>query len=537
MTTFNVKDYGALGDNSHNDTQAFIDASTALRAAGGGTLLIPFGVYRVGLQTLAGQMGKGYAYSSVDVINISGCSKPVVIEGCGAIIRAIDNLHYGSFDPVTGNPYYPASMPFTNANYAAGAYRLVVLLNNTDSVTVRNLEIDGNNTHMIIGGGWGDKGIQLNGYGILSMNNAELLLSNIYVHHTALDGVYISQGSTQTPFTPTSARTPVTLIQVRSEYNGRQGMSWGGGSGLTAINCQFNHTGRGGVGSSPQAGVDIEAERGAIRNGLFINCEMINNVGLAMGSDSGDSADVFFNGCTFLGTTNFTMLTRKPRMHYQDCTISGMIIKPGTESPVKLPDNPVDSGMFLGNASHFSQVRFTDKLTYGGQVYAPSNSYLVNFGAGARGVQLSQCVIESTQGAAGFSYDTPTLQNCHIYQTGLQSSALRPRLLGDSVIEQPGSDYTTSGGIENRDRVMRNSAEFRLQTHGRLPQYTFRPIGATYNVRIGHAASPQDFVGTENAQRGDIVYNTAAVAGGVAGWVCVAAGAPGVWKPFATLAN
>ena len=97
-----------------------------------------------------------------------------------------------------------------------------------------------------------------------------------------------------------SPRTTATLIRVRSEYNGRRGLSWTGGNGLTAIDRQFNHTGRGALSSSPAAGIDIEAEDGVVRNGLFINCEVINNVGPGMGR-IGDSADITFQRCTFIG--------------------------------------------------------------------------------------------------------------------------------------------------------------------------------------------------------------------------------------------
>jgi hypothetical protein len=35
---------------------------------------------------------------------------------------------------------------------------------------------------------------------------------------------------------------------------------------------------------------------------------------------------------------------------------------------------------------------------------------------------------------------------------------------------------------------------------------------------------------------GDVVWNVAPSAGGKIGWVCVASGAPGDWKPFGTIA-
>lgn len=237
---FNVKDYGALGDGISNDTQAFIAASAALSAHGGGVLRIPQGVYVVGEQTLAGQLGLGYAYRSTDIISIVNCQQPVVIEGNHAVLRAAPGLRYGSFDPVSGEPYAPAAMPFIDPDYAAGAYRMLVLANNRH-VLVRDLELDGASDTLILGGGWGDLGRQLNAYGVYALNNNTLQVENVHTHHHGLDGILVSQVGT----TAQSPRTPATLIRVRSEYNGRQGLSWTGGNGLTAIDCQFNHTGRG----------------------------------------------------------------------------------------------------------------------------------------------------------------------------------------------------------------------------------------------------------------------------------------------------
>lgn len=51
---YNVRDYGARGDGSTNDTAAFQRVSRAVMDAGGGTISIPRGVYVVGRQRLAG---------------------------------------------------------------------------------------------------------------------------------------------------------------------------------------------------------------------------------------------------------------------------------------------------------------------------------------------------------------------------------------------------------------------------------------------------------------------------------------------------
>lgn len=69
-TVFNVKDYGALGDNSTNDYTAIAAAITALTANGGGVLYFPKGTYLVG--------------SSLTITNV-----PFEISGDGKIISTI----------------------------------------------------------------------------------------------------------------------------------------------------------------------------------------------------------------------------------------------------------------------------------------------------------------------------------------------------------------------------------------------------------------------------------------------------------------
>lgn len=532
MAIFNVKDYGAYGDNVHNDTQAFIAACTALMQAHGGTLLIPAGTYLVGEQTFAGQNNQGYAYAGKDIITISNCTEPVLIEGSAAVLRLVDGLKFGSFDPVTGAVYNPPSLPFTNHDYGAFVGRMIVLVNNQSTVTVRNLELDGNNPNTILGGAWGDKGYQQVSYGVYAYGNREVCLSAIHTHHHCLDGVYIGQAAAQA--SATSPHRTATLINVRAEYNARQGLSWVGGNGLTAIGCKFNHTGKGAFGSSPQAGVDIEASAGAFnRNGLFINCEMVNNGGPNMGADSGDSADISFMNCTFLATTTsaYAALPYKPRMHFSDCTFSGVVVKCYGD-----PGLPVNKNS-QGNATRFSRCRFTDTLTYQGQVYAPNNAYLLDLGAGSQGVKFNDCVVEATKTRIGYTMGYTTATNCQFYQSGSDPSAFRSIMLGHTTLSAP-----TLAQLDNSvvlGYALFNGNEYHQPTN--MPQRRQQIWANNGNggslQRVGYGSSPTDFLGSDSAQHGDIVYNCDAVSGAPAGWVCVSSGAPGVWKAFATIAN
>ena len=60
------------------------------------------------------------------------------------------------------------------------------------------------------------------------------------------------------------------ITNSKFEYNSRQGLSWVGGNQLYVKNCKFDHTGKSqDLASPPGAGVDIEAEGGPIRNGVF----------------------------------------------------------------------------------------------------------------------------------------------------------------------------------------------------------------------------------------------------------------------------
>ncbi|MEO6454085.1 MAG: right-handed parallel beta-helix repeat-containing protein, partial [Ginsengibacter sp.] len=108
--------------------------------------------------------------------------------------------------------------------------------------------------------------------------------------------------------------------------------------------------------SAPSAGIDIEAEVGPIRNGIFTNCEFINNAGAGVVASAGDSENCIFTDCTFWGVTNWSIWVTKPAFTFKGCNIYGAIVH-GYNSP----DDK--------NATKFIRCIFEDKPYQGKEAY------------------------------------------------------------------------------------------------------------------------------------------------------------------------
>ncbi|HEX6681175.1 MAG TPA: right-handed parallel beta-helix repeat-containing protein [Candidatus Limnocylindrales bacterium] len=322
---FNIKtDFGALGNGVANDSAAFRAAKAAVVAAGGGTLDIPAGVYIVGEETAGvGASGTAY-YKSADIFNITAADSVdfLHIRGtAGAVLRLKAGLHYGAFFPIghaSAGQAYHAPGAFTTASYAAEIGWMIGVIAGGE-IIIEDLELDGNNDQLVIGGRHGNVDIQLKATGIRLLQNADVTITDVYTHHHGLDGLTLGWGG----LTTSDPLKPHVVTRVRSEYNGRQGLSWTGGNSLTVTDSQFNHTGRGAIQSLPKAGLDIEAESSITRNGYFNNCEFVNNVGEGVNCTTGDSGYTRFEGCTFWGTTNFSAYTSKPGLVFKWCNFHG----------------------------------------------------------------------------------------------------------------------------------------------------------------------------------------------------------------------
>ena len=350
--TKSVKDFGAKGDGRTNDQAAFEKAAAFFTARGGhGKLVIPKGLYIVGKQD-SYSVTKDVAYRGRNVLSFSNCDD-FSIEANGAKMKFADKLYFGAFDPSTGESFATSASVFTKHQFK-GNIGYGIILKNCKNITIEGIEIDGNQDGMILGGKFGDHGFQLDHDGLFIENSTNITIENVSIHHMGRDGIHIANK------TPQKWQTPDQKITIKNssfEYNGRQGLSWIGGSGLKVVDSKFNHTGRGRFVSAPAAGMDIEAEVGIIQNGYFENCEFVDNNSCGMVADSGESRDMWFTKCRFWGTTNWSMWTTKPNYNFEKCEFTGSIVQ-GYDSP-----NDKDATKFI--KCIFEEKNYKGKPPYG----------------------------------------------------------------------------------------------------------------------------------------------------------------------------
>jgi hypothetical protein len=478
--TFDLKaDFGAVGDGSRNDTGAFQAAAAALSSAEnrGGTLVIPAGTYKVGGQDKGGVP----YYSPWEIFNAEGLEF-LDIQGNGATIRLASGLHYGAFDA------QGRRIPLSSNESERAAIGAMIRLADCANVTISDLTLDGNNGALVLGGGWANSeadavnGIQAMATGIWLDRCTNVIVRDVRTHHHGLDGITILHRLRRP-----EARKPHLLERVTSDHNGRQGLSWIGGWGLTCRDCSFSHTGRqphagapgGFVASKPGAGLDIEPNRGAAheitREGRFENCEFVNNIGHGVEASNGDSLDNTFANCVFWAVSD----TRWTTMGGAE-TGAGhavYIAKPG----VRFTDGTRFHGYFErvhGSADPAAATAFTnctieDRLWTNGRVHR--KEYLFYAQPTGAGVTWTNCWFNARSSRTvhithdmrfvncGFTHNRNDLasgtfqalfENCRIsggkfLETDLVTKDYYIRLVANVVVA-PGTRATTVEGLRIR---------------------------------------------------------------------------------------
>jgi hypothetical protein len=414
-TAVDIKlDFAAYGDGIHNDHEAFVAASRLINERKGNvTLTIPSGVYLAGRQLdhgvlvpiayrqfCDGTLTNPYLKMGIPVLFISGCKNVTIKGDAGAVIKFSDDMPFGSFD-VEDNPVPLKDRQGNTIVPKQNSIALVgdgIYIENSEGITISNIELDGNSAKLRVGGNITADGWQAGQTGIALVEVSKCKLNGVNVHHFAVDGLQIRNT------TPSKMEIVVSqsieLNNSSFNYNGRQGFSWTGGAGLAATSCSFSHTGRvynhslkATLSTSPGAGMDIEPEPDPhigvfrlVKDAVFRKCNFENNSGVGAIADLyGEEGfrvaqDIAFEDCTFWGSTAWSVWVSHPGFTFTNCRIYGSAVHSFTG------DKP-------GMETKFVNCFFEDKpyVNEKGKRIGPYGNYLVEIADGIR-TSFDNCI-------------------------------------------------------------------------------------------------------------------------------------------------
>lgn len=453
--TYIVKDikwFGAKGDGKTADHNAFIKAAAYFNKRGGnGKLVLSKGIYLVGRQIFTKNTTTSAVYQGVALLEFTGCKNLTIEAVAGSLIKYRDSLRFGAFDPATGQPFNHGNNYFVNYPYVASVGAAISLIK-CSNIQLKNIWLNGNNAAFIYGGVYGDTGIQIPHIGIYISNSKNILVEGVKANYFGLDGAMVGNDTTQK-----STADKIVFRNCSFEYNCRQGLSWVGGNDLTAIGCNFNHTGRSRHQSAPGAGVDVEAELGPVRNGKFISCSFINNTGCGLVADTGPGADCTFTGCTFWGTTAWSAWVTRPGFSFINSKFYGAFVHGYNAATDK-------------EATKFYACLFEDKPYRGKEPYG---NFLVETNYIKR-MRFENCTMLSHRKKIVWMESAPAW----LPEEKYQFINCKLQYDGDNL---PDNDWIA---LTRNIRFINSSFEIK-SPNAKKKNYWFNGLGEKYNVNLG----------------------------------------------------
>jgi hypothetical protein len=273
-------------------------------------------------------------------LHFKDCTNLSLVGGPDTRIKFDDCLYFGAFDHTTGDALlYPCGLSCAAVEDMANI-GICIHLERCSYVNVEDLALDGNMNNIWIGGSTSSDGTQLQHTGIVLDDSWEVAIEDVDVYQFCLDGMFILAKELSVFTHGDDMR--IALHGCSFSRNGRNGLSWMGGAGVTFGHCQFELNGTYLIRSSPGAGVDIEYhgfvfayDSAPIGNGTFVACVFKYNKGFGLVSDVGVDYVPYVPGpfrffsCTFIGSEGGVALwPNAPDMRFDYCRIHGRTVVP-----------------------------------------------------------------------------------------------------------------------------------------------------------------------------------------------------------------
>lgn len=219
----NVRDVGAKGNGTTDDTKAFQKAVDSVAGLGGGTVWVPKGNYLI----------------NPDVS-----------------VKLKNNVHFYMVDTTA----QLIAKPVDTGRYA------ILLLSKVNNVTITGGKIVGERYgHLRITGEWG--------MGIAVYGSSNIVIRGTKIINCWGDGITVGEGSGRyETYLPSSY---VTVKRVTSDNNRRQGLTIGRSRHITVDSCTFSNTN----GTKPMAGIDVEPDTDSTYDVTIQNCNIFQNKG------------------------------------------------------------------------------------------------------------------------------------------------------------------------------------------------------------------------------------------------------------------
>lgn len=336
LTKLSVYDCGVKGgddDNDYNDHDSLRKLAALICEDGNTDYEVDFESVSLVVGRIDTVAGRTLQYAEqpfdLDLRKFPDSKKTIALKANGAKIRWRKGMKFGTFYRNDGTPFSP-TYPFYegSASYEAIKNQVYVYFaaHHIRSIAVDLISItgtwdfDGGSKDFVIGGGYGDSGWQLGGYGIQIIYGSKYVLGgNIKSHDHLGDSYYCAVTNTETSYG--------IINNIKGYRSARQGFSLTGGSNIFMQDSLFYDNGIDSlpVSSLPKANIDIEAEAANISNVFIKNTRFLNAGNESVLVEAGTTKGIIFEDCVIKGAKSFWV--NKPQTQFIRCDISGVCQK------------------------------------------------------------------------------------------------------------------------------------------------------------------------------------------------------------------